>query len=171
MQKKIIAAVAAVFALSLSAGSALADETGAKNLFFQQLDEPKSAINTGVRYWVELRRGGQSMKVNNKMAFRSGDKIRFHVQPNIDGRARKRLSGQLHRQWSWFGAMQRLGRGTCGCSSSPLRLLIAAKQPFARLASRATFCLLLHKSFIAPVDDYCSFGAFFQLESLDSFRH
>src|SRR5438552_2181713 len=89
MRKTIIAAAAAagIFAATFAGGSALAADTGAKGLYFQQLDQPKAQLNTGVRYWVELSRNGQTMKVNNKMAFRSGDKIRFHVQPNIDGYA------------------------------------------------------------------------------------
>lgn len=60
---------------------------GAKDLFYKQLDKPQLAMNTGVQYWIELHRKGQVLKVSNKTAFFSGDKIRFHVRPNIDGYA------------------------------------------------------------------------------------
>jgi hypothetical protein len=52
-----------------------------------QLNKPGSKMNTGLQYWIELVRGGQKIKVNNKMAFKSGDKIRFHVRSNVNGYA------------------------------------------------------------------------------------
>lgn len=60
---------------------------GAKDLFYKQLEKPQLAMNTGLQYWIELHRKGQVTKVSNKMAFLSGDKIRFHIRPNIDGYA------------------------------------------------------------------------------------
>jgi hypothetical protein len=60
-------------------------ESGAKGLFFEQLDHPTSQMNTGVQYWIELRRDGVTSEANNKTEFKSGDKIRFHVKPNING--------------------------------------------------------------------------------------
>lgn len=60
---------------------------GAKGLFFQQLDRPTETINTGLRYWIELKRGSSVLRVTNKTQFRSGDSIRFHVKSNIDGYA------------------------------------------------------------------------------------
>ena len=60
---------------------------GAKGLFFQQLDRPTETINTGLRYWIELKRGHSVLRVTNKTQFRSGDSIRFHVKSNIDGYA------------------------------------------------------------------------------------
>jgi hypothetical protein len=62
-------------------------EDGAKGLYFDQLSQPKVNMNTGVQYWIELHRGSQVTRVNNKTAFRSGDRIAFHVRPNIDGYA------------------------------------------------------------------------------------
>ena len=62
-------------------------EDGAKGLFFEQLDHPTTHINTGVQYWIELRRGSVVSEANNKTQFQSGDKIRFHVTPNINGYA------------------------------------------------------------------------------------
>lgn len=36
-------------------------------------------------YWIELLRDGKMYRVNNKMEFKTGDEIRFHMTPNIDG--------------------------------------------------------------------------------------
>ncbi len=60
---------------------------GAKNLFYRQIEQPTSSINTGLQYWIELKRGGKVLNVSNKFAFKSGDKIRIHVKSNIDGYA------------------------------------------------------------------------------------
>lgn len=60
---------------------------GAKNLFYRQIEQPSSSINTGLQYWIELKRGGKVQNVSNKFAFKSGDKIRIHVKSNIDGYA------------------------------------------------------------------------------------
>lgn len=67
---------------------------GAKGMFFDQLEKKDvhsttSVVgqNTGVRYWIELKRGDTNVKVNNKHQFKTGDRIRFHVIPNIDGYA------------------------------------------------------------------------------------
>lgn len=64
-----------------------AEPSGAKGLFFSQLERPNESINTGIQYWIELHRGATTTRVNNKTAFHSGDRIRFHVKPNIDGYA------------------------------------------------------------------------------------
>jgi hypothetical protein len=63
------------------------ERDGAKGLFFTQLDRPSENINTGVQYWIELHRNNSVTKVNNKTVFHTGDKIRFHIKPNIDGYA------------------------------------------------------------------------------------
>ena len=66
-----------------------ADETesnpGAKGLYYQQMEKPNVPINTGVQYWIELHRDGETIHANNKTQFHSGDAIRFHVKPNING--------------------------------------------------------------------------------------
>ena len=54
----------------------LALDKGAKGLFFEQLDSPSKDLNTGVQYWIELERDGETIKTNNKAEFRSGDRIR-----------------------------------------------------------------------------------------------
>lgn len=38
-------------------------------------------------YWIELKRDGKTFRCNNKMAFHSGDEIRFHVSSGVDGYA------------------------------------------------------------------------------------
>ena len=38
-----------------------------------------------VSYWIELLRDGKIYRCNNKIAFKSGDAIRFHVIPQVDG--------------------------------------------------------------------------------------
>jgi hypothetical protein len=38
-----------------------------------------------VTYWIELVRGGKTLHVTQKATFLSGDKIKFHVKPSIDG--------------------------------------------------------------------------------------
>ena len=43
--------------------------------------------NSGISYWIELKRNGQTFRCNNKMDFRSGDEIRFHVSAATDGYA------------------------------------------------------------------------------------
>jgi hypothetical protein len=58
---------------------------GAKGLFFEQLDKPSESLNTGLRYWIELKRDGVTSRVNNRQQFKSGDSIRFHVRSNING--------------------------------------------------------------------------------------
>lgn len=40
-----------------------------------------------INYWIELNRGGKIYRCNNKMEFKSGDSIRFHLIPESDGYA------------------------------------------------------------------------------------
>lgn len=40
-----------------------------------------------ISYWIELNRNGTTYRCNNKMAFKSGDMIRFHLIPESDGYA------------------------------------------------------------------------------------
>ncbi len=60
---------------------------GVKDMFYQQLNNPSQQINTGMSYWIELRRGATIKRVDNRTTFKSGDRIRFHVTSNIDGHA------------------------------------------------------------------------------------
>jgi len=62
-------------------------DEGAKGLYFAQLEKPSQNMNTGVQYWIELHRNNKISKINNKTTFHTGDQIRFHVKPNIDGYA------------------------------------------------------------------------------------
>lgn len=72
---------------AFSAGLADNSEPSSKDLFRTQLHNQKEEKNTGVQYWIELKRGSDHMKVSNKYAFKTGDQVRFHVIPNIDGYA------------------------------------------------------------------------------------
>jgi alpha-beta hydrolase superfamily lysophospholipase len=38
-----------------------------------------------INFWIELNRNGKTYRCNNKMAFKSGDSIRFHLIPGSDG--------------------------------------------------------------------------------------
>lgn len=38
-----------------------------------------------INYWIELNRNGKIYRCNNKMEFKSGDAIRFHLIPESDG--------------------------------------------------------------------------------------
>lgn len=60
--------------------------TGAKDMFAGQLNSETGKVdNLGLSYSIELRRDGKVYKVDNRFPFRSGDQIRFHVRPNVDG--------------------------------------------------------------------------------------
>lgn len=59
----------------------------AKDMFFDQLESPTEAINTGFKYWIELYRAGKMKLVDNRTQFKSGDRIRFRVIPNVTGYA------------------------------------------------------------------------------------
>ena len=62
--------VACVLAMSSSSLSALATDNA-----------------TGLTYWIELDHAGRISHVTQKATFASGDRIKFHVKPNIDGYA------------------------------------------------------------------------------------
>lgn len=83
----VLAMAASLLLLAGCPQFSYAGEEGAKGLFLEQLDNPAQKLNTGIQYWIELKREGQFLKVNNKYPFRSGDRIRFHVKANIDGYA------------------------------------------------------------------------------------
>jgi hypothetical protein len=83
---KVLASLLAVVPCATICSASFAEE-GAKGLYFDQLSQPKVSMNTGVQYWIELHRGTQVLRANNKTAFHSGDRIAFHLRPNIDGYA------------------------------------------------------------------------------------
>lgn len=79
--------IVAVALLHLTAfcTAAEAGDSLARDMYYQQLSEPARSSNIGFRYWIELQRQGQTTRVSNRCRFRTGDKIKFHVSPNIDG--------------------------------------------------------------------------------------
>lgn len=52
--------------------------------FLEQLNKPSEDLNTGVSYWIELKRDGKTSRVTSKNVFHNGDKIRFHLKPNAN---------------------------------------------------------------------------------------
>jgi hypothetical protein len=46
-----------------------------------------SQCNPQINFWIELSRNGKVFRCNNKMEFKSGDMIRFHLIPGSDGYA------------------------------------------------------------------------------------
>lgn len=57
---------------------------GAKDLFYRQISNQSQILNTGMQYWIELKRQGKQRRVSNKFAFKTGDSIRIHVTSNTD---------------------------------------------------------------------------------------
>lgn len=84
MPMKLVRFLAGAVAAILVGDAAVAAD-GAKDLFYKQMSNPTVQINTGVQYWIELKRNGRVTRVNNKFDFRSGDRIKIHVKSNIDG--------------------------------------------------------------------------------------
>lgn len=85
MKSRILAALMIVLCAPLA--SRAENQPNANNLFNKQLSSQKQVLNTGIQYWIELKRGKQSSKVNNKFAFKSGDSIRLHLRSNTDAYA------------------------------------------------------------------------------------
>ncbi len=46
-----------------------------------------SQVSQQINFWIELNRNGKTYRCNNKMQFKSGDAIRFHLIPGNDGYA------------------------------------------------------------------------------------
>lgn len=68
------------------AARAVGIEGGPKDLFYRQLrDTGPRPTNIGMTYSIELIRNNKTTKADSRFPFKSGDQIRFHVQPNIDG--------------------------------------------------------------------------------------
>lgn len=116
-QPKAKALVGFALSLMMAAGvcrAAFADEDGepkegAKGLFFQQLERPTQKLNTGLSYWIELKRGKSVQRVTNKTQFKTGDSIRFHVRSNIDGFAYILLSCGSRQEKSVLFPDERIG--------------------------------------------------------------
>lgn len=83
MKSSLPTALAAL--LLFSGGPSWSKDVSVRGMFVTQQSKPKEKINTGITYWLELEREGKKSRVTNKSAFQNGDKLRFHVKPNIDG--------------------------------------------------------------------------------------
>lgn len=62
-------------------------QSSAKGMFFEQLESPRESINTGLKYWIQMRRDKKLSLVDNRVDFMAGDEIRFQIVPNITGYA------------------------------------------------------------------------------------
>jgi hypothetical protein len=87
IRKSCAVSLAVALGVAFSSGAYAQEQSGAKGLFFEQLDKPTESLNTGLRYWIELKRGNNVTRVSNKFQFKTNDSIRFHVRSNIDGYA------------------------------------------------------------------------------------
>jgi hypothetical protein len=84
--KRMNIAMAAVLLLVSGTLPANSEMRCAKDMFFDQLESPKESINTGLKYWIQLRRNGK-LSLVDKVQFSAGDEIRFLLVPNINGYA------------------------------------------------------------------------------------
>jgi hypothetical protein len=87
IRKSCAVSLAVALGVAFSSGAYAQEQSGAKGLFFEQLEKPTESLNTGLRYWIELKRGNSVTRVSNKFQFKTNDSIRFHVRSNIDGYA------------------------------------------------------------------------------------
>ncbi|MBY0549121.1 MAG: DUF4384 domain-containing protein [Candidatus Obscuribacterales bacterium] len=87
MKPERVKLCAAVGVLLFCAGVPAEASRSAKDMYFDQLEAPGEQVNTGFKYWIELKRSGVIKLVDNRFAFRSGDEIRFRVVPNLTGHA------------------------------------------------------------------------------------
>lgn len=86
----ITAMIAAVSSVNVAPASNTAcgvESRAAVSEFFKQLHQPSGQLNIGLGYWIELMRDNKKYRCNNKIEFKSGDQIRFHVVPDTDGYA------------------------------------------------------------------------------------
>jgi hypothetical protein len=60
---------------------------GLQTVYVTQSAKAAGDSGAAVTYWIELVRDGKTSHVNQKAPFLSGDKIKFHVKPSIDGYA------------------------------------------------------------------------------------
>lgn len=87
MTQKQIALILPALIAVVSPVTAAEEPECSKAIFREQMEHPTEKLNTGVKYWIELYRGGKMTLVDNRTKFSSGDKIRFRVIPNINGYA------------------------------------------------------------------------------------
>ncbi len=90
---KILRYLGVLISALLSLAAKCSAEDGAKDLFYRQQSMSTNParslemLNTGIQYWIELKRAGKTLNVSNKFSFKSGDKIRIHLKSNVDAYA------------------------------------------------------------------------------------
>jgi Domain of unknown function (DUF4384) len=86
--KRFIPATFALASMMLSSGGAAFADGNARGMYVEQEHNQSVAKNTGLCYYLELKRGDNPVKrCTNKTAFRSGDKIRIQLKSNVEGYA------------------------------------------------------------------------------------
>jgi len=87
--RSITTLLAAVLLAGIASGARGEDaekyDPDAKGLYVSQLKNQTENLNLGMTYWIERVRKGKTEQVSNKTPFYSGDQIKFHVRPNVDG--------------------------------------------------------------------------------------
>jgi len=68
--------------------AAYCEDNSIRGMFVEQEHNQAAKKNTGVCYWLELKRKNEAPRhCSNKTEFHSGDKLRIHMKPNVDGYA------------------------------------------------------------------------------------
>lgn len=83
----LLALSLALSMILINQGLPAAAQSSAKGMFFEQLESPRESINTGLKYWIQMRRDKKLSLVDNRIDFMAGDEIRFQIVPNISGYA------------------------------------------------------------------------------------
>ena len=73
--------------LMVSTTFGICADSNVRGMYVEQEKNPAAQKNTGICYWLELNRDGEKKRCTNKTSFHSGDKLRIHVKPNVDGYA------------------------------------------------------------------------------------
>jgi hypothetical protein len=85
--KRLVPATFACMML-FSTTSARSDDSSVRGMYVEQEHNQSVAKNTGLCYYLELKRGDNPVKrCTNKTAFRNGDKIHIKIKSNVDGYA------------------------------------------------------------------------------------
>jgi hypothetical protein len=85
MKRLIPYTVAAMMMISTAASIA---DNSVRGLYVEQEKNPTAAKNTGLCYYLELKRGDEPVRrCTNKTVFHNGDKIRIKLKSNVDAYA------------------------------------------------------------------------------------
>jgi hypothetical protein len=148
--KRLWMAMVALLASATVAPTMAKDgDDGAKGLFFQQLTHQAAPQNVGIQYWIELHKGGQEVRANNKTVFHSGDGIRFHVTPNINGYAYIVLKSGSQGEHEVLFPVKNLDDDNKVTSGREIVLPTSGELKFDENAGIEKVCLILSRT---PID-------------------